>query len=289
MNFDAFTKDIIDNNWNVFGVEVYEKGKLTHSFGDTTKNIHDIFSCTKSILSIATGIVYDRGLLDFDKSILDYLPAKNTDKMSEKQRKNYEKITIRRLLTMSVEGVPFRPEGDDWIEFCLSCPIDDPEKIVFNYSNIDVYLVGVALTEIIGEDLGAFIEREILKPMNIEKYEYKRSPEGYFYGASAFKLTVHDLSKFGILMMNKGVYEGKRILSEEYAKTATSVQMMNREGGYGFYFWKYRDGFSINGKCKQKCYCLPNEEIMISYLAYIDDDTTDLKDSMERNILGIGV
>ena len=36
MNFEAFVNDIEKNNWNVFGVEVYENGELTHSYKDTT-------------------------------------------------------------------------------------------------------------------------------------------------------------------------------------------------------------------------------------------------------------
>ena len=70
-------------------------------------------------------------------------------------------------------------------------------------------------------------------------------------------------------------------------KEATSIQQMNREGGYGYFVWKYRDGFSINGKWKQKCYVLPKEELVITYLAHIEDDTSDLKESMEKYILGI--
>ena len=99
------------------------------------------------------------------------------------------------------------------------------------------------------------------------------------------KLTVHDLSKFGLLLYNKGVYEGRRIVSGEYVEMATSVQQMNREGGYGFYIWKYREGFSINGKWKQKCYVLPQRRIIVTYLSHIEDDSHDLLDSMERNIL----
>ena len=41
MNFEGFVKDIQDNQWNVFGVEVYENGELTHSFGDTKENLQD--------------------------------------------------------------------------------------------------------------------------------------------------------------------------------------------------------------------------------------------------------
>ena len=57
MNFDAFVKDITDNKWNVFGTEVYVNSELKHIFGDTTGQ-HEIFSATKTVLSVAVGIVY---------------------------------------------------------------------------------------------------------------------------------------------------------------------------------------------------------------------------------------
>ena len=55
MNFEAFVKDITDNKWNVFGTEVYKDNKLTHTWGDTS-GLHEIFSATKSVLSVAVGI-----------------------------------------------------------------------------------------------------------------------------------------------------------------------------------------------------------------------------------------
>ncbi len=285
MDFKAFTDDIEKKKWCVYGVEVYEDGTLTHSWGDTDNNLHDIYSATKTVESISAGLAYDRGLIDFSRSILDYLPEDKVEMMSQGQKDTFKKITVNRLLTMSVDGFPFRPEGDAWLDQALSCKIKKPEERIFNYSNISTFLVGVALTEALGEDLGKFIEREIFKPLGICNYEYARSPEGYFYGASGMKLTVHDLSKFGLLLYNKGVYEGRRIVSGEYVEMATSVQQMNREGGYGFYIWKYRDGFSINGKWKQKCYVLPQRRIIVTYLSHIEDDSHDLLDSMERNIL----
>lgn len=287
MRFDAFVDDIVKNQWKVHGVEVYEKGELVHSYGDTTDNIYDIYSATKTILSIAFGIAYDRGLIQLNESVLRYLPAQRVKKMLCCQREAFEKITIHRLLTMSVGDFSFRPEGDSYLDYALSCVVKHPEEKVFNYSNICVYLVGVALTEVFREDLGKVIEEQILKPLGITKYEYGRCPEGYFYGASQMKLTVHELSQVGLLLCNQGIYNGKRIVSEEYVQMATSVQQMNREGGYGYYIWKYREGFSINGKWKQKCYCLPKRGIMITYLSHIEDDSHDLLESMERNILEI--
>ena len=288
MDFDSFVKDIKDNNWNVFGAEVYQDGDLRYSYGDTT-GLHEIYSATKSVLSVAAGIVYDEGLLDLDRPIIEYLPEDKTAALSEKQYDCFSRITVRRLLTMSVKGFPFRPDGNEsWLDFSLSCEIENPDNVEFDYSNIPPYLIGVALTNIIGSDLGEFIEKRIFAPMDITSFKYGRSPEGYFYGASHMLLSVHDLSKFGLLFYNKGVYNGKRIVSEEYVSLATSTQQMNREGGYGFYFWRYRGGFSINGKWKQKCYVLPQKGLIITYLAHIEDDSHDLLNSMEKNILGIG-
>ena len=285
MNFDAFTKDIINNGWNVYGTEVYENGNLHHSFGDTKGNLHELYSATKTILSLAVGIAYDEGFFDLNKCILEYMPEKNLKKMSDKQVKTFEKLSVQRFLTMSVGDLPFRAEGDSWLDFSLGCEIRDPKEKAFNYSNICSYLVGVALTNALGRDLGDFIEERLFKPLEISRFEYTRCPEGYFYGASGMKLTVHDLSKFGLLLMNKGVYKGKRIVSDKYVDMATSIQQMNREGGYGYFIWKYRDGYSINGRLKQRCYILPKQGIIVTYLANIEDTGSELRDSMEKWIL----
>ena len=284
MNFDAFVKDITDNNWNVFGAEVYSHGQLIHSFGDT-EGLHDLYSMTKTVLSVAFGIAYDEGVIKLDDSVLKYLPSRYTSALSEDRVSVFNRITLRRLLTMSVPDFPFRAEGNDWIEFALNCPIGDISDRTFNYNNINAYLVGVCLTEALGKDLGAFIEERIFLPLGITEFEYKRSPEGYFYGASGMKLSVHDVAKFGLLLKDGGTYHGVRILSEEYVNMATSIQQMNREGGYGFFIWKYRSGFSINGKCKQKCYILLDKDLVLCYLSYIDDDSHDLVESAEKHIL----
>lgn len=287
MNFERFVSEIETNHWNVFGAEVYKDGQLIHSWGDTENGVHEIYSATKGITSVAAGIAYDRGLLDLDASILKYLPEERLSSLPEKQRTRLEKLTVERLLTMSVGGFPFRPEGDDFLDFCLNAEITDPDERVFNYSNIPVYLICAALQRVFNEDLGEFIERNILSPLGITKYEYGRSPEGIFYGASRMRLTVNGLSRVGLMLMNGGEYSDRRIISEEYVRLATSVRQMNREGGYGFFFWKYRNGFSINGKWKQKCYCLPKRGLMVTYLSHIEDDSHDLLNSTERNIFDI--
>ena len=161
MNFDSFVREIKENSWNVYGVEVYECGALTHTWGDTKDNLHDIYSATKAILSIAVGIASDENKFDIERSVLYYLPKDKLEKVSAEQKEVLEKITIQRLLTMSVADIPFRPEGESFIDFALNTRISDPDKREFNYNNINAYLVGVALTQALDTDLGGFIEKRI--------------------------------------------------------------------------------------------------------------------------------
>ncbi len=300
MDFDGFIGDIETNKWQVFGVEVYKSGRLIYSYGDCAKDLHEIYSATKTVLSLAVGIASDQGLFDIKRCLLDYMPAERLAKMDGEQKAAFEQITIERLLTMSVAGFPFRASGDSWLDFSLSRKIKNPGERIFSYSNISAYLVGVALVEALKKEgwkskcpttensiLLNYIEEKLLSPLGINRYQYQLCPDGYFYGASGMKLTVHDLSKLGLLLYKKGSFEGRRIVSEEYVKAATSIQQKNREGGYGYFIWKYREGFSINGKWKQKCYVLPDHELIISFLSHIEDDSVTLVESMEKHLLGL--
>ncbi len=323
MDFDGFIGDIEANKWQVFGVEVYKDNRLLASYGDCDKDLHEIYSATKTVLSLAVGIACDQGLFNIKRCLLDYMPGERLAKMGGEQKAAFEQITIERLLTMSVASFPFRAAGDSWLDFSLSRKIKNPGERIFSYSNISAYLVGVALAEALkisgwkseipatkascessdkaviestaseksqsseNSILLNYIEEKLLSPLGISRYQYQLCPDGYFYGASGMKLTVHDLSKLGLLLYNKGSFEGQRIVSGEYVKAATSIQQENKEGGYGYFIWKYRDGFSINGKWKQKCYVLPDQELIISFLSHIEDDSVPLIESMEKHLLGL--
>lgn len=285
MDFDAFVRDIQNNQWNVFGVEVYKGGKLLHKYGDTDTSKFPIYSATKTIISIAAGMAWDQGKFELQRAILDYLPAEAVKQMPAKQIAVFKNITVERLLTMSVDGFPFRPEGESYLKYSLSCPIKDVQSKIFNYNNIAAYLVGVALTEAVEEDLFEYLNRNLFVPLQIKNPGYKRCPEGYFYGASGMELSVHDLSRIGLLLCQDGVYEGRRIVSKEYVKKATGIRQTNKEDGYGYFIWKYRDGFRISGKWQQRCYVLPERELIVTYLSHIEEDTPELLDSMEKHII----
>ena len=88
-----------------------------------------------------------------------------------------------------------------------------------------------------------------------------------------------------MMLSREGKYGQKQIVPAAYVKEATSVQQMNREGGYGCFIWKYRDGFSLNGKWGQKCYVLPNKGILVTFLSHMEEGSDKIRDCMEKYLL----
>lgn len=62
--------------------------------------------------------------------------------------------------------------------------------------------------------------------------------------------------------------------------------MAEVQGGEGK-VWKYRDGFSLNGKWGQKCYVLPKQRMMITFLSHLEEGFDKIRESMEKHLLGV--
>ncbi len=285
-DFSGFVEEIHENGWQVYGLELWQDGKLEAAYGDTQNTRYPIYSVTKSMVSIAVGMASSDSLLNINDSVLRYLPEKYVQAMSVQQREVYKPITLQRLMTMSVDGFPFRLSGSNWLEEALSIPLKEPETRTFAYSNVPAYLTGVAVSAAVEERLDQYLNRRLFRPLGIPDPPCQFSPEGFFYGATGMELTVNELSRIGLMLSREGKYGQKQIVPAAYVKDATSVQQMNREGGYGYFFWKYRDGFSLNGKWGQKCYVLPKQRMMITFLSHLEEGSDKIRGSMEKHLLG---
>ena len=285
MDFTAFVNEIEAGKHTVYGATVHRDGTLVHSFGDTNKKRYPLYSATKSILALAVGIAADRGLIDVGRSVLDYIPDKFVKEMPAEQEETFRTFTIHRLMTMSVEGFPFRAEGESWLRFALACPIPEPRKKTFAYSNIPAYLVGVALAEAVGGDAFTFITENLLTPLHIEGATCQRCPDGYFYGATGMELTVEELSRFGLLIAADGAWEGTQLVSAAYVRRMKAALTPCREGGYGYFLWRFGSGNRISGKLGQRCFAFSDKSLVITWLGNNEEGGDALEAAMRRFLL----
>ncbi len=305
MKFDLFIEEIQKNQWEIFDVEVFENGKILHEWHRDGIERHMVYSATKTITSLAAGMAFDEGKLDLDASLYEYFQAElqqiwksAVSEEGQKQRDmlfsieaiaSHEKlvtdlkaITVERLLTMSVDGYPFRPSGEHWLENVLKISLPNARERVFSYSNVSAYLVGVIVEKAVGEPLYEYLTRKLFSKLGIEKPEYQTCPDGHFYGATGMALNVRELRKIGQLLLEDGKFEGEQIVSEEYVRWATSLQQENDAEGYGYFVWMHKDGFSINGKWGQRCIVLPKEQKIVTILSHMEHGFGKVIEAMEQ-------
>lgn len=285
MNMEKLIRQIKENNWEVHGMEIFHNGRIIHQYGDCNENRYPIYSATKAFTSTAAGIAVGEGKFSIHESLHEYLKTEIPSYCSQQQINCLKKITMERLLTMSVQGYPFRPEGEDWLSFCLTYPLERVEEPVFAYSNIPAYLVGVALEKVLGEHIISYLTPRLFEPLKINQPVYGNCPAGHFYGASQMELTVDELGRLGQVYLQKGSYNGQKIIEEDWAESATSSHISCREGGYGYFLWKYRDGFRISGKWGQRCFVFPQRNLMITYLSNMEQGSDLLTQAVDDFLL----
>lgn len=249
----------------VYGLLVQEEGETVLALGDCAAR-HPVYSATKSFTATAAGMLQDAGKWSVDDPLAAYLPREAVEGMPPGKREAFRLLPISRFLTMSVPGYPFRPEGEDWLAFALSCPADYTCPPAFSYSNIPAYLVGLAAGNAAGEPLSDYLRRELLAPLGIESPVFRTDPQGRFYGATGMELSVEELSRLGRLYMQGGVWNGKRLFSGSWAEAAVRPRIDAGKGqGYGYFFWTGSQDFSVSGKWGQKCLVYPGRKLIISW------------------------
>ena len=249
----------------VYGLLVQEEGETVLALGDCTAR-HPVYSATKSFTATAAGMLQDAGKWSVDDPLAAYLPREAVEGMTPERREAFRLLPISRFLTMSVPGYPFRPEGEDWLAFALSCPAEYAGAPTFSYSNIPAYLVGLAAGNAAGEPLSDYLRRELLVPLGIESPVFRTDPQGRFYGATGMELSVEELSRLGRLYMQDGLWNGKRLFSGSWAEAAVRPRIDAGKGqGYGYFFWTGSQDFSVSGKWGQKCLVYPGRKLIISW------------------------
>ncbi len=268
--FSKLIEEIEKNKLNIYGIEIFQNHNIVFRHMQRDDIRYPIYSATKSFTTTAVGIAVDEGKFSVDAPLYECLEQRYLQNMPADFRKAFCKLTVRRFLTMSVNGYPFRPSGDDWLETVLQTNADY-SKTLFSYTNVSAYLVGVACENAVGSNLPQYLKPRLLEPLGIENPIFQFDSQGRFYGATGMYLTVHELSLLGQLYLQKGVLNNHRILSERWTEEATKLQIDNHDGGYGYFFWRNGDHFSISGKWGQKCLIYPQKKLMITYLGDIPE------------------
>ena len=210
--------------------------------GFSINDLHALKSCTKSIASLLIGIAIDKGYIkSVDTKILDFFPGYKNLKASD-----WGKITLRNILTMS-SGIDWNDEldrkihsqGDNIIKTIFSRNIKNKPGTVFEYKSADVDLTAGIIKKATGMYADEFADKYLFKPLGINNYDWSSNKQnGNPLMDGSLTLRPRDMAKIGMLILNKGKWNGKQIVSKKWIEESTKEYFkVDPIFNYGYLWW----------------------------------------------------
>jgi len=219
--------------------------------GYSDSSYSNSFSAGKAIVSLLVGIALDEGKIQsLDQPVGEYIPSYNEG--LEKQ------LTIRHLLTMSSGldwqesySTPFSPTAQAYYGSDINSLMNDMKIIKepgkeFEYLSGNTQLLAMVLEAAVGKRISHYASEKIWKRIGARDdalWNLDRE-DGMEKAYCCFNTNVRDFARFGQLILNNGMWNGERIISEEYLSEATSSKeyLSDVDTGepvdfYGFQWW----------------------------------------------------
>jgi len=235
----------------ISSVLLVHRGELIHEtyFGEWgADDLHTMRSAAKAVTSALVGIAIQQGFIaSADATVLDYFPEYEgeIDHWDEAKRA----ITVEHILTMT-SGVRGNEDAmyptDDWIKFYFDQPLANPPGESFSYATSGVVVLGDVITRASGQRIPDFADRYLLDPLGITQRRWpitnSRGSQGLAMTGGGLHLRPRDMARFGQLYLDRGMWNGERILSETWIEASVAPHSTSDLYGEDFgYLWRMID------------------------------------------------
>lgn len=304
----------LEQEWEYGGhswsISVIHNGYLAVEF--RTFNIldsarFDVWSATKSFTALAFGILFSdaahAGKISLDSPAYDLIPEGYP--LTDERKKD---IRVGHFLSMTsgfvggirgaAFGTPTRT-GEGLFEFALgripnrygfdaSRLIADPGT-QWEYSDPGYAHLSLIFSHVAGQEIDTFMNERFFGPIGVPPVSWSRSGGGKNLGPhtvphTGLVLSSREFARCGYLLLNDGVWNGKRLVSHEWIETSTHPsQTFNPQYGYGMWvnttgtLWPDvpSDAFAMMGYRGSRCWVVPSLDLVVARTgsgpAIIDD------------------
>ena len=237
---------------------ILKNGYQIASWGDI-KRVDMTFSVTKSYLSTVAGLAVDQNLISTKEKVSTTVWDTTIDGSHNQQ------ITWEHLLNQSSDWSGTLWGGHDWADRPpKEGSIDDWKNrdfytpgTRFEYNDVRVNLLAYSLLQVWRKPLPQVLKKHIMDPIgasttwrwfgydnswiDLDGHHVQSVSGGGHSGGGIFINTL-DHARFGLLFLNKGVWNGKQLISQDWIEkaTASSPAKMN----YGYMWWLNKKGTS---------------------------------------------
>jgi len=268
---------------NVHSVLIVKDGKLVfeqYFYQYTKDSVQEMRSATKSIFSALAGIAIDKGFIKSkNETVISYFPEYTLNNMTDEKKR----ITVENLLTQQTgldcdisnpksEGNETTMDySDDWVKFTLDLPMIDKPGGNGRYCSGNPITLGRIVEKTTSMPLLEFAKNNLFKPLGFTNYKWYFKPdrsnaENY---CQAY-LTPREMSKFGLLYLNNGSWNGKQLISSDFITQSFEKHSVIQGVDYGYLWWlKYLDADGVRyytkaaqGNGGQRIYILKEQNLV---------------------------
>lgn len=243
------------------------------------------WSTAKSIAVTLIGMLVDEGVMELDEPLgFDWLPEVRSPEADPRNE-----ITLRHVLNMSSGLEPIDNRGLEYatgsgmsywagassIVGARSRALIREPGTYWDYENYDTLLGVYAMKLALGDErtYQEFPRRRLLDRIGMRNTLLSTDRFGDFILSSQVYTNARDLARFGLLYLNGGVWNGERLISEEWIDFTRTPAPSTAETGnfYGGQWWLVPDGrddvpktaYSTAGNRGQYVVVVPDHDLVI--------------------------
>lgn len=242
---------------------------------------HTLYSTSKSFTAAAVGFALAEKKLQLTDKVISFFPGEVPNPMPP----HLADLTVKDMLIMS-DGMDPDPTHNvimdsNWARAFFATPILNVPGTKFLYNSAGTYMLSAILTKVTGQNLIDYLRPRLFGPLGIDGADWEVSPQGANTGGWGLRLKTEDMAKFGQLYLQGGSWKGKQLLSGEWVKEATTMQILQDPGasqarrdssdwlqGYCYQMWRCRhNGVRADGAFGQFIIMLPDQDAVIAIQA----------------------
>lgn len=244
----------------VTSMVVLKDGNLVHesyALGTGPQDRRIGWSLAKSFISALTGVVVaDGAIASLDDPVTLYVPRL--------EGSAYDGASVRDVLLMST-GVTFDEDYDDYYSdinrmgrvLALGGLMDNFASALtetfatpgtdWQYVSIDTHVLGMVIRGATGRSVADLMGEKITAPLGLEAAPYYLTDgAGVAFALGGLNMTTRDYARFGQMMAQRGRWQGRQVVPQDWVLTSTTASAPTTpdEYGYGFQWWMPRDARS---------------------------------------------
>jgi CubicO group peptidase (beta-lactamase class C family) len=260
---------------------------------------HTLWSLSKSFTSTGVGLAVAEGKLSLDDTVLSFFPEDAPAKPSD----NLEAMRVRDLLRMNtgqhaedLEKFSFDEKEVPLTRAFLALPVAHKPGTHFVYNTAATYMLSAIVQKVTGMTLLDYLRPRLFEPLGIRNPTWGASPQGITLGGYGLSVTTEDIARFGQLYLQKGVWQGRRLLPAAWVEEATALQTSNGSNpasdwdqGYGYQFWRCRHGvYRGDGAFGVYCIVMPDQDAVVAITSGVRDMQAVLNLVWDDLLAGMG-